>query len=438
MERFKETKVLILIASVFAAFYFLPVDSLKFRDSILEGLSLLKWYAREHVILCLIPAFFIAGAISVFVSQDSVIRYFGHTAKKCFSYSIASVSGTVLAVCSCTILPLFAGIYKRGAGIGPAIAFLYSGPAINVLAIILTARVLGIELGIARTIGAVSFSIIIGLIMSFIYRKEERERALTEAEKSNAMTISETKERHLWKDLVYFASMTGILVFANWGKPLEEAGFFYTVYEYKWLITGFFALILGLSLTNFLKVKLAYILAGAGVIALTALLFNQNNQLIFLVSVAVISTILFISGGEAGDWLESAWSYAKQIMPLLAIGVFVSGFLLGSPDNPSGLIPNEWITGLVGGNSLLSNLFASVVGAFMYFATLTEVPILQGLLSSGMGKGPALALLLAGPALSLPSMLVIKSVIGTEKMIVYVTLVIIMSTISGFIFGSLF
>jgi uncharacterized membrane protein YraQ (UPF0718 family) len=232
--------------------------------------------------------------------------------------------------------------------------------------------------------------------------------------------------------------MTGILVFANWGKPLEEAGFFYTVYEYKWLITGFFVLILGLSLTNFLKVKLAYILAGAGVIALTALLFNQNNQLIFLVSVAVISTILFISGGEAGDWLESAWSYAKQIMPLLAIGVFVSGFLLGSPDNPSGLIPNEWITGLVGGNSLLSNLFASVVGAFMYFATLTEVPILQGLLSSGMGKGPALALLLAGPALSLPSVLVIKSVIGTEKMIVYVTLVIIMSTISGFIFGSLF
>lgn len=438
MKSFKETKILILIAAIFAAFYFLPVDSLSFRDSILEGLSLLKWYAQEHVILCLIPAFYIAGAISVFVSQDSVIRYFGYGAKKWISYSIASVSGTVLAVCSCTILPLFAGIYKRGAGLGPAVAFLYSGPAINVLAIILTARILGVELGVARTIGAVVFSVVIGLIMSLIYRKEEKERAIAHTENPTDKTEAVTEERHLWKDLVYFASMIGILVFANWGKPLEQSGFFYIVYSYKWLITGMFAVLLGLSLTSFLKVRLPYILAGAVGILATVYFFGDNHQLVFLLSVAVISVILFISKGEAGDWLESTWSYAKLIMPLLALGVFVSGFLLGSPDNPKGLIPNEWISALVGGNSLFSNFFASVVGALMYFATLTEVPILQGLLNSGMGKGPALALLLAGPALSLPSMLVIKSVIGTEKTALYVGLVIVMSTISGYFFGLMF
>ncbi len=438
MKSFKETKILILIAAIFAAFYFLPVDSLSFRDSILEGFSLLKWYAQEHVILCLIPAFFIAGAISVFVSQDSVIRYFGYGAKKWISYSIASVSGTVLAVCSCTILPLFAGIYKRGAGLGPAVAFLYSGPAINVLAIILTARILGVELGVARTIGAVVFSVVIGLIMSLVYRKEEKERAIAHTENTADKTEAVTEERHLWKDLVYFASMIGILVFANWGKPLEQSGFFYIVYSYKWLITGMFAVMLGLSLTGFLKVRLPYVLAGAVGILATVYFFGDNHQLVFLLSVAVISVILFISKGEAGDWLESTWSYAKLIMPLLALGVFVSGFLLGSPDNPKGLIPNEWISSLVGGNSLFSNFFASVVGAFMYFATLTEVPILQGLMISGMGKGPALALLLAGPALSLPSMLVIKSVIGTEKTVVYVGLVIVMSTISGYFFGLMF
>jgi uncharacterized membrane protein YraQ (UPF0718 family) len=333
---------------------------------------------------------------------------------------------------------LFAGIYKRGAGLGPAVAFLYSGPAINVLAIILTARILGVELGVARTIGAVVFSVVIGLIMSLVYRKEEKERAIAHTENTADKTEAVTEERHLWKDLVYFASMIGILVFANWGKPSEQSGFFYYVYSYKWLITGMFALLLGLSLTSFLKVRLPFILAGAAGILATIYFFGDNHQLVFLLSVAVISVILFISKGEAGDWLESTWSYAKLIMPLLALGVFVSGFLLGSPDNPKGLIPNEWISSLVGGNSLFSNFFASVVGAFMYFATLTEVPILQGLMISGMGKGPALALLLAGPALSLPSMLVLKSVIGTEKTVVYVGLVILMSTISGYFFGLMF
>ncbi|MGB3016165.1 MAG: permease, partial [Ignavibacteria bacterium] len=323
-------------------------------------------------------------------------------------------------------------------GLGPAVAFLYSGPAINVLAIILTARILGVELGVARTIGAVVFSVVIGLIMSLVYRNEEKQRALSNTENPTDKTEAVTEGRHLWKDLVYFVSMIGILVFANWGKPSEQSGFFYYVYSYKWLITGMFAVMLGLSLTGFLKVRLPYILAGAAGVLATVYFLGENHQLVFLLSVVVISVILFISKGEAADWLESTWSYAKLILPMLALGVFVSGFLLGSPDNPKGLIPNEWISSLVGGNSLFSNFFASVVGAFMYFATLTEVPILQGLMISGMGKGPALALLLAGPALSLPSMLVLKSVIGTEKTVVYVGLVILMSTISGYFFGLMF
>lgn len=436
MERKKEFKILLVISSVFAAFYFLPVDSPLVIESLREGLSLTIWYAQEHVILCLIPAFFIAGAISIFVSQDSVIKYFGASAKKWISYSIASVSGTVLAVCSCTILPLFAGIYKRGAGIGPAIAFLYSGPAINVLAIILTARILGIELGIARVIGAVSFSIIIGLIMHFIYHKEEKKKEKSEIE--NQTNGKEQNGRKLWKDVIFFFSLIGILVFANWGAQEESTGFFNAVFHLKWYITGFFGLILSVSIVLFLRVRWVYVLIGILIVLISALIFPQYHQLIFLISVIVLSGLLSISKDDAKDWLGSAWGYLKQITPLLVIGVFVSGFLLGSPSKPNGLIPNEWIVMFVGGNSLFANFFASVVGAFMYFATLTEVPILQGLLASGMGKGPALALLLAGPALSLPCMLVIKSVIGYKKTVVYIVLVVVMSTISGLIYGTFF
>lgn len=436
MDKFKEVKILTIISAVFAAFYFLPVDSPRVIESIREGLSLTVWYAREHVILCLIPAFLIAGAISVFISQDSVIKYFGAKANKWISYSIASVSGTVLAVCSCTILPLFAGIYKRGAGLGPAIAFLYSGPAINVLAIILTARILGIEMGIARIIGAVSFSVIIGLAMQFIFGKEEMENQ--QPELSSGEEESPGTSRALWKDTLYFASMIGVLVFANWGASADSDGFFYIIYQYKWFITGAFAVLLGITLVKFFDIKAIYIAAAAVIIGILALLIPQYTQLIFLIAIIVLSIILALSKGESSDWLESAWGYTKQIMPLLIMGVFISGFLLGSPENPNGLIPNEWIIMLVGGNSVTANLFASVVGAFMYFATLTEVPILQGLIGSGMGKGPALALLLAGPALSLPSMLVIKSVIGFKKTAVYIILVVFMSTISGLIYGEFF
>ncbi len=383
-----ESRKLVLIVAVFLIFYFLPVGAGRFDNAIIQSLLLVKWYAQEHVLLCLVPAFFIAGAISVFVSQASVMKYLGAKANKVLAYSVASISGTVLAVCSCTVLPLFAGIYKMGAGLGPASAFLYSGPAINVLAIILTARVLGFELGAARAIGAIVFSVIIGLLMHLIYRKEEVQKA----ENTTAFN-GDAKARPLWQNILYFGSMVGVLVFANWAKPIESAGVWAAVYSAKWIITAVF-------------------LAGL-----------------------VLFLFLWFSKGDLAEWTGATWGFAKQILPLLLAGVLVAGFLLGTPKG-EGVIPSKWVSAAVGGNSLRANLFASVAGAFMYFATLTEVPIVQGLVSAGMGKGPALALLLAGPALSLPSMLVIRSVMGTQKTIVFILLVIVMATICGMMFGN--
>ena len=388
----KEWKIFFLIAGIFFLCYFFPLNLIPFKGPFFEALALVKWYAREHVLLCLVPAFFIAGAISVFLSQASVIKYLGPGSNKFLSYGVASVSGTILAVCSCTVLPLFSGIYKRGAGLGPATAFLYSGPAINILAIILTARVLGWQLGVARAVGAVVFSIVVGLLMHLLFLKEEKERPLPEG----FQMVGATDERSLWKNAVYFAAMIFILVFANWGKPGEgDTGLWSLIFLYKWWITGI------------ILVSLAYML----------LRWFQKDELT--------------------DWVSSSWGFAKQIMPLLFLGVLAAGVLLGRPGN-EGLIPSSAIENLVGGNSIFANFFASIVGAFMYFATLTEVPILEGLIGAGMGKGPALALLLAGPALSLPNMLVIRGVLGTKKTVVFIGLVVIMATITGIIYGALF
>lgn len=432
MEWKKEWKPLAWIVAVFLVFFYLPIESSRLKGAVIEALALSKWYAQEHVILCLIPAFFIAGAIAVFVSQASVMKYLGAKANKVLSYGVASVSGTILAVCSCTVLPLFAGIYRMGAGLGPATAFLYSGPAINVLAIVLTARVLGIELGIARAVGAIVFSIVIGLLMHLIYRKEETEKANAQM----AMPEPEVK-RPLWQNSVYFAAMVAVLVFANWGKPDETTGFWFLIYSYKWIITGIASIGLGVMLVLWFKLtKIPIILTGLAT-TVVALLFPHEPLLAFSTAVIGLSLILSRRRDETGEWFSQTWDFAKQILPLLFGGVLVAGLLLGRPGQ-EGLIPSEWISGLVGGNSLASNLFASVVGAFMYFATLTEVPILMGLIGNGMGKGPALALLLAGPALSLPNMLVIRSVMGTKKTIVFVSLVIVMSTVTGIIYGALF
>ena len=429
-----EYKIFLWILGFFLFAYFMPIENESFSAAVIAAFDLAKWYAKEHVLLCLVPAFFIAGVIAVFVSQSAVIKYFGANAKNWIAYSVASVSGTVLAVCSCTVLPLFSSIHKRGAGLGPAIAFLYSGPAINILAIILTARILGIELGIARVIGAVSFSVIIGLIMAFIYRKEEKEKSDAQ------MNMPEMpEERPMWQTSLHFFILVAILVFVNWGKPADTTeGFWYFMFANKWFITGLFGIGFALSMIYIIKVKKFYVILGTIAVILTAIFFYHNPTLPFIVAVIATTLALTFSKDEPNQWLGETWGFTKQIMPLLGAGVLVAGFLLGSQNGNNGIIPNEWIANLVGDNSLFSNFFASVTGAFMYFATLTEIPILQGLINSGMGKGPALALLLAGPALSLPNMLVIRGVIGTQKTVVYVSLVIVMATISGLIYGSLF
>ncbi|MBT8363596.1 MAG: permease [Deltaproteobacteria bacterium] len=425
-------KPLGILIGAFAIIFWLPVSNSRFTGALIESLALAKWYAREHVILCLVPAFFIAGAIACFVSQAAVMKYLGAGAKKVLAYGVASVSGTILAVCSCTVLPLFAVIWKRGAGLGPAIAFLYSGPAINVMAVVLTARVLGIEIGVARAVGAIIFSIIIGLLMHLIFRQEE------EAKTRAAIHMPEPEvERPLWQNVLYFATMVGILVFATWGKPAQPVGMWNAIFSIKWLITGLLAALLGVILITWFKVRAVKVVLAAAAILALALLFPHQPLIAFFAGIIGISVLLTSTKGETESWFLSSWDFTKQMMPLLFAGVLVAGFLLGRPGS-EGLISSQWVSGLVGGNSLGANLFASVAGAFMYFATLTEVPILQGLLGAGMGKGPALALLLAGPALSLPNMLVIRSVMGTQKTAIYISLVVVMATISGMIFGHFF
>ena len=385
----KERTKLLLIILVFAACYYIPWGNPTIRQSGLEAFMMLQEYARKHVLTCLIPAFFIAGAIAVFVSQASVLKYFGAQASKILSYSVASISGTVLAVCSCTVLPLFAGIYTRGAGIGPATAFLYSGPAINVLAIVLTARILGWQLGLARAIGAVIFAVLTGLLMAFIFKKDDAARAKGEI----FLPEDEGKGRTLTQDALFMLTMLLILIFAAFAKPAEgSTGLWPTIFAAKWYITGALLIVLGFMLKGW---------------------FVKEEQV---------------------TWVQSTWGFMKQIFPLLGAGILVAGFMLGRPGH-SALIPDHYIQSLVGGNSIWANLFASVSGALMYFATLTEVPILQGLLGAGMGKGPALSLLLAGPALSLPNMLVIGGVMGIKKTAAFCIIIVILSTIAGMSYG---
>ncbi len=455
----REIKILFWLVAIFLSAYYLPADLPRFQGAIIEAFRLLRWYAREHVLLCLVPAFFIAGAIGVFVSQKAVMKYFGPKANKVLSYGVASVSGTILAVCSCTVLPLFGSIYMRGAGLGPAIAFLYSGPAINILAIVLTARVLGWQLGLARAVGAVVFSVVIGLLMHLIFLKEERAKAASAEE----VYLGEdaANARPLWHVGIYFLAMVGVLVFANWARPQQAAGFWYAVFAAKWKITVVFAILLALGLWRFFKIRLSYLVLAAVPVAVIGLAVPQYPVAAFAAGAAGLVVLTFFGGAEMKEWRGQTWGFAKLILPLLLVGVLAAGFFLGSPTSTdAGLIPNKWVQALVGDSphallqimgkpeslhiqwletiwSLWTNFFAALTGALMYFATLTEVPILRGLLDSGMGQGPALALLLAGPALSLPSMLVINSMIGPKKTFAYVSLVVIMATITGMAFGAI-
>ena len=426
-----EWRVLLLVIGGFLAIYYLPASVPRFQSAMTESMELARWYAREHVLTCLLPAFFIAGAIAVFVSQASVMKYLGPSASKPLAYGVGAVSGTILAVCSCTVLPLFAGIYTMGAGLGPAIAFLYSGPAISALAIILTAAVLGPSLGIARAVGAIVFAFIIGLAMHYLFRKDEAEK-----ERVQAHLPEPEVTRPLWQNMTYFAVLVGILVFANWGAPPNASGVWGAIYSAKWAITAVLGLTLAVILVAWLQAPWWKVAASVLVTAVVAFLFPGNPLAPFLAALIGLIAVTSTSDGELGEWFDESWRFTKQILPLLLIGVLVSGFLLGRPGH-EGLIPSAWVSAAVGGNSLESNFLAAILGAFMYFATLTEVPILQGLLGSGMGDGPALALLLAGPALSLPSMLVIRSVIGTKKTAVYVTLVVVAATVTGLLYGAI-
>lgn len=388
-----QVKVFVIIGG-FLLFYFLPLNSFGFRNPIFEALAMLNMYAREHVIFSLIPAFLIAGAIYQFLDKNAVLKYLGAKTNKVLAYFVASLSGSILTVCSCTVLPLFSGIYKKGAGLGPAMAFLYSGPAVNVLAIIMTARVLGWQIGLARALGAVIFSVIIGLCMHFVFLSEEKERQAN-GELQLGTGNDQADGRTGLQNILYFVSMIGFMVFANWASPQAgDQSLWALIFQYKWYLSIAFTLLFIYILINWF----------------------QKQEII--------------------PWVESSWSFTQQIIPLLFLGIFFAGLLLGRPGE-EGLIPSRFVASLVGGNSLSANFFASLVGAFMYFATLTEIPILQGLIGSGMGQGPALALLLAGPALSLPNMLVIRSVVGTKKTFVYVVLVVIMATISGMVYGNI-
>lgn len=429
MDFKREWKPLLLIPTVFLLCYFLPIEQERFTSSILESFHLVKWYAREHVILCLIPAFFIAGAIGIFISTQAVLQLLGPKANKIVAYSVASVSGSVLAVCSCTILPLFSGIYRMGAGIGPATAFLYAGPAINILSIILTARILGFELGLARAICAIFFSIIIGLIMYLLFKSEEENREIP-------MQKFDEENKPFWQIGLFFIAMIAILIFANWGAPSTDTGVWHFIYYYKWKITAFFSVGLAILLMLIYNLPAIQIISASVIVTVISFFYSSHPEVAFMAGVFGLCLIIYKREDETGDWFRETWIFAKQILPLLLFGVLIAGFLLGRPGY-QGIIPENWVQDAVGGNSIFANFAASFVGAFMYFATLTEVPILQGLLNNGMGKGPALALLLAGPALSLPNMLVIRSVLGVKKTVTFIILVIIMATISGLLFGSI-
>jgi hypothetical protein len=429
-----EGRTLLLLVTAFLAALWVPFDAPRFEGALREAFALLQSYAREHVVACLLPALLIAGAIAVFVSQGAVIRLLGAGANKAVAYGIASVSGTILAVCSCTVLPLFGGLYKRGAGLGPAIAFLYSGPAINILAIVLTAKVLGFELGAARAIGAVAFSVIIGLAMAVLYRREEAAR---DASAAGPMAVPEDRFNFPAGGVIaLFALMIAFLVFANWAKAdAEDSAIWHAVHAAKWWLASASAAGVGSVLIVAFGWPWRRVAVVAVLVALLAIAWPQQPQFAIAAGVVGLCVVAANVPGAGQEWFDQTWGFTKLILPLLLAGVLAAGFLLGQPGR-EGLIPSQWVSAAVGGNSLASNAFAALAGAFMYFATLTEIPITQALLGAGMGKGPALALLLAGPALSLPNMLVIRGFLGTQRTLVYVGLVVVMATISGMIFGT--
>jgi len=377
----EEWKKILLFLSVFLIVYFLPVGNLRFNNALINSIGMLNNYFREHFLFGLFPAMFIAGALSVFLKSSEVIKYMGAKANKIVAYCFASVSGFLLSVCSCTVMPLFAGIYKMGAGLGPAVTFLFAGPAINLVAITMTTSVLGFKMGAARTVAAISFSFLAGIIMAFLFRKEEVKRI----QNISAACESSGAAKPAYVNAMFFTSMITLLIFLTWHNK------------------------------NFLIIAIG-IIAAATLIYVLLKHFKKDDY---------------------SAWMISTFEYIKKQMPLLTIGILLSGFFLGF-EGKDGIIPSSWISSVVGGNGLLATFISSFLGSFMYFCTLVEVPIVQGFMNNGMGEGPALALLLSGPAVSLPNMLLIRSVMGTKKTITYISIVVILATMTGYVFGNLF
>ncbi|MBI4659076.1 MAG: permease [Verrucomicrobia bacterium] len=424
------------MAGVFVLAYFLPLSNPKVTVAIQEAFKLLQWYVRNHTLACVVPALFIAGAVITFLSQASVLRYLGPKSNKLTAYSVASVSGGILAVCSCSVLPVFAGIYRLGAGLGPASAFLYSGPAINILAIFLTARVLGFNIGIWRAVGAIAFAFLIGLLMASLFRREERERVEAEA----LLPETEAPKRPLWKTSLFFACLVAFLVFSDWYNPGDV--------KVRPAVGGEFAAVTLQETRDEVRFQLKQDWAGhrrgdqvtlakrdlAGVDEAKTWVIAVHHARWWLAGamglVVLFMTWRWMDRAEVGEWMHNTWDFAKLLVPLLFGGVFVVGFI-------SALIPDAYVASMVGDNSLKANLIASVIGAFWYFATLTEIPICEALGKLGMAPGPMLALLLAGPAVSLPNMIVLRSVMGAKKMLVFTGLVILLATLTGLLYGAL-
>jgi len=444
----RELKIFAVFVAIFLLAYFLPLATPKFEagtnpthakvtTAIIEAFELLQWYVREHTLACVVPALFIAGAITTFLSKEAVLKHLGPKANKVEAYSVASVSGTVLAVCSCSVLPMFAGIYRVGAGLGPASAFLYAGPAINVLALFLTARVLGFKLGVARVVGAIVFGIIIGLLMALIFRKDEEKRTAA------TMQVPDppASRRPLHQSALLLIAMIVFLVFSDWFNPgdkivnLKNGTRFSAVLEYRTATQCDLRLkqaVLGHQVGEVVTVPKSQIAQidyaeDTWVVRIHRVRWYLAGAMGFLI---MIMSLVWLDKAQFNEWMGNTWTFSKLLIPLLFGGVFVVGFL-------KTLVTEQQVGALVGDNSLRSNLIASVVGCFFYFATLTKIPILKALMDNGMKDGPALALLLAGPAMSIPSILVIRSIIGNTKTVVFTTLVVVMATIVGMGYGEL-
>lgn len=434
----REAVAPVVFAAVALGLYLLPIDRIGAEGAPREALALLRWYTREHFLLCLVPAILIAGALSALLRGEGILRLLGPEAKRPVAYGAASISGAVLAVCSCTILPLFAGIRSRGAGLGPAISFLYAGPSINLLAMAMTAQVLGVQLGVARTVAALLFSLLIGLAMAGLFPERSRGADTAPAQPAKRRAAVGAKGEP-FTPLLLIVSLIAILLFANFSPPPtgDGSGLRQLLFERKWIAVALAAIAMILVLIRNFGWKRGDLLWVALPVAAAALLVPGNRDLPFAVAVLAVVWIGLRRSEESREWIEASWGFARQILPLLLIGVAASGLLLGGPGG-EGLIPSAWVESAVGGESVRAHLVAAALGAVMYFATLTEIPIIEGLIGSGMGQGPALALLLAGPALSLPSILMIRSILGGKKTATFVALVVLSSAAAGVLWSLFF